>query len=130
MVNKQGEEKVITTVERKHYETVAKMTGLELAKIEADELHPLHHYACEEIDTRNASSGRRHALDSFDEQDAWDASFEAWQQRDMASLLDRALGIEETPFEQMRRVDDEFTAASGFVDPEAYGEQPTSDMYA
>lgn len=120
---------MITTVERKHYEAVAKMTGLELAKIEADELHPLHHYACEEIDTRNTSGNRRHALDSFDEQDAWDASFEAWQQRDMSSMLDRALGITDEVFEQAR-LDDGEVAARGFVDPEVYGDQPRSDMYA
>lgn len=119
---------MITTSERKHYETVAKMTDLELAKIEVDEMHPLYEYACEEIDIRNSSAGRRHALDNFDEQDAWDSRFEDWQQRDMSSMLDRALGISDDVFEKARHDDGE-VAAYGFVDPESYGELP-GDMYA
>lgn len=43
---------MITTAARKHYETVAKMTDLELAKIEANEMHPLYDVACAEIDAR------------------------------------------------------------------------------
>lgn len=34
------------------YLKVSKMTDLELAQIEADEMHPLYDAACEEIDTR------------------------------------------------------------------------------
>lgn len=51
---------------------VAKMTSLELAKIEADELHPLYEAACEEIDARNRSNGKGHALDAIQEQDKFD----------------------------------------------------------
>lgn len=126
---------MINNAERKGYESVAKMTGLELAKIEADEMHPLHHYACEEIDTRNASAGRRHALDAFDEQDAWDRSFTESQER---LHFDHTLNYRETESQRWERAfendgqsfeDDEFVAAAGFVDPEQYEPERFVDMY-
>jgi hypothetical protein len=112
MVDKQGEASMIATTERKQYEAVAKMTGLELAKIEADELHPLYAIVCEEIDARSASNGKRHALDRFDEEDAWDRSFMERQARSLDPLDDELFDS-----------DDVFVAAAGFVDPAEYTER-------
>jgi hypothetical protein len=64
------------------------MTDLELAKIEADELHPLYAVACEEIDSRTQSKGKRHAIDAIHEQDEWDTKFEQQCMREMDALWD------------------------------------------
>jgi len=68
---------------RQQYEAVMKMTGLELAKIETDEMHPLYDAACAEIDAR---VNKRHAVDTLNEADEWDASFQSWQERETYSM--------------------------------------------
>jgi hypothetical protein len=128
MVNNNKERKVDFNAERKAYETVSKMTDLELAKIEVDEMHPLYQIACEEIDARSRGKNH-HAIDKVNEQDEWDRSFQESQMRFMDRLwddrverltLDRELfPAEASPYS----FDDNFTAAAGFVDPEDYSER-------
>jgi hypothetical protein len=85
MVNNRGEQIML---ERQQYEAVKNMTGLELAKIETDEMHPLYQAACDEIDAR---VNKRHAIDDLNEADEWDRSFQSMQEREtyrMTGLLD------------------------------------------
>jgi hypothetical protein len=124
-------------LERQQYEAVMKMTGLELAKIETDEMHPLYDVACAEIDAR---VNKRHAIDTLNEADEWDASFQSWQERETYSMTgsldddDRSddslrsdrLAHEEADHRSWLRTDpeydDEFDSpfARDFQDAEAY----------
>jgi hypothetical protein len=119
MVNNNPERKVNFNAERKAYETVAKMTDLELAKIEVNEMHPLYQIACEEIDARSRGKNH-HAIDKVNELDEWDRSFQDSQMRFMDRLWDDT--VEHREVEQ-DMFDDTFTAAAGFVDHEDYSER-------
>lgn len=101
-------------VEREQAQKVSKMTDLELAKIEADEMHPLYEAASAEIDIRMQSNGKRHTIDVVNEDDAWNDSFERSQQ----AFMDRIYENDGLSFEE----NDNFVAAAGFVDPEGYPE--------
>jgi len=122
---------------RQQYEAVMKMTGLELAKIETDEMHPLYDAACAEIDAR---VNKRHAVDTLNEADEWDASFQSWQERETYSMTgsldddersddslrsDR-LAHEEASHRSWLRTDpeydDEFDSPDGFAEIEYYGD--------
>jgi hypothetical protein len=61
--------------DRANYEKVAKMTDFELAQIEADEMHPMYEFACEEIDVRMNTNGKGHVIDGYNESDEWANSF-------------------------------------------------------
>jgi hypothetical protein len=90
-------------VEREQAQKVSKMTDLELAKIEADEMHPLYEAASAEIDIRMQSNGKRHTIDVVNDDDAWNDSFARQREREMDRLFEDGL-----------------VAAMGHVDPASY----------
>jgi hypothetical protein len=82
--------------------SVKKMTDLELAKIEANEMHPMYEVVCAEIDAR-LNGG--HAIDAMDKHDG--VSMLEWLEM-------------EDHIESLAKADDLFVAAAGFVDPAEY----------
>jgi hypothetical protein len=110
---------------RQQYEAVMKMTGLELAKIETDEMHPLYDAACAEIDAR-AQNPVLHAIDTLDEVDAWDRSFQDMQERSDYSLTSDRLAHEEASHRSWLRTDPEYN--DEFDSPFARDFQETDDL--